>query len=190
MFQVSRMHSLESKVCGKLLLWMKHLTRKEFGTKSIYLNWLKTGIWSAKNHVWYFIVITVCSWHFKSLSKVLLKRFKSFVVSFSCMIHVVSNDFCLLPSSPTTILSLAVEVYGSHRRSNAIECWEVPGVEVLTPTGCINSLLNLLPEEHKNDTMNPCGWMWALIADNFISWNNVLIQLGLFYSFLIKVSWK
>lgn len=79
----------------------------------------------------------------------------------------------LLPSSSTTTLSLAIKESSSSRETKVLEGREVSRAEVLTPPRRMHSLLDLLPEEDKCDTVNPGLWAWAFIAHYLDSWNNV-----------------
>lgn len=79
----------------------------------------------------------------------------------------------LLPSSSTTSLSLAIKEGSSSRESKVMEGREVSRAEVLTPPRRMHSLLDLLTEEDKCDTVNPGLWPWAFIAHYLVSWNNV-----------------
>lgn len=78
----------------------------------------------------------------------------------------------VLPNGPpttTAILSLAVEVHPSDRRSEIVDRCEVPCAEVCSPPWCISRLPDRLLKQYENKTMDSCSWTWALIGDYFIS---------------------
>jgi hypothetical protein len=74
-----------------------------------------------------------------------------------------------VPSATTSILSLAVKVHPSDRRSKIVDRCKVPCAEVCSPPWCIGGLPDWLPKQDEHETMDSCCWAWALIGDYFIS---------------------
>ena len=78
-----------------------------------------------------------------------------------------------ISSASTPILPLTIEEHCSYRRSKIIERRKVSRVEILSPSWCINGLLDRLAEEYKDKAMYSSSWLWVFIADNFISCNKI-----------------
>ena len=75
-----------------------------------------------------------------------------------------------VPSSTTSVLSLAVEVNCSDRGAEVVDRCEVPGVEIWSPPWCIGGLPDCLPEQDEHKAMDSGSRTWALIGNYFVAW--------------------
>lgn len=73
-----------------------------------------------------------------------------------------------VPSSTTSVLSLAVEVHCSDRGAKAVDGCEVSGVEVWSPPRRIGGLPHWLPEQDECEAMDSGDWTWALVRNYFV----------------------